>query len=303
MTARCVIPLPTGFRAGDTYAFHRRDRESLAEQVHEASGRLAKGLVWQGSPACLVLHFHPEGVAAELQVDGGHGETDASALPVLVRRMLGLDQDVAGFEQAHRHHPELGPLIARTPGLRVPLAATPFEALTWAVTSQQISVQAALTLRRRLILTAGLRHSSGLACHPDATTLAALGVETLRRAGFSRAKAQTLLEVSRRVLDGTLPLEEGLQGTRAMTDLGKRLLAIRGIGRWTVNYTLLRGYGWLDASLHGDAGVRRGIQLLLGRAERISEEAARQWLAPFSPWRALVAAHLWALDAMRASSP
>lgn len=271
--------------------------------MKEAAGRICKGLVWQGHPACLTLYLHDGQVDAELRVDGFDGNDAPLKLQALVRRMLGLDQDVEGFELAHRHHPLLGSLIARTPGLRVPLAATPFEALTWAVTSQQISVQAALTLRRRLILTAGLQHSSGLACHPDAAALAALGLETLRRAGFPQAKAHTLLEVSRQVLEGTLPLEEGLQGTLAMTDIEARLLAIRGIGRWTVNYTLLRGYGWLDGSLHGDVGVRRGIQRLLGRGERISEEAARQWLAPFSPWRALVAAHLWALDATHGPPP
>jgi DNA-3-methyladenine glycosylase II len=70
---------------------------------------------------------------------------------------------------------------------------------------------------------------------------------------------------------------------------------VSGIGPWTVYYALLRGFGWLDGSLHGDAGVRRGLQVLLNSSEKVSEEHARVWLAEFSPWRALVIAHLWAV--------
>ncbi|MFT6552722.1 MAG: DNA-3-methyladenine glycosylase II [Zhongshania marina] len=73
-------------------------------------------------------------------------------------------------------------------------------------------------------------------------------------------------------------------------------MAIRGIGPWTVNYVLLRGFGYLDGSLHGDVAVRRNLQLLLGREVKITAEETQVWLAQFSPWRALVAAHLWAMQ-------
>jgi DNA-3-methyladenine glycosylase II len=50
----------------------------------------------------------------------------------------------------------------------------------------------------------------------------------------------------------------------------------------------------MDGSLHGDVAVRRNIQTLLGTTEKISADEAQVWLQEFSPWRALVAAHLWA---------
>lgn len=68
----------------------------------------------------------------------------------------------------------------------------------------------------------------------------------------------------------------------------EQLLAIRGIGPWTVNYALLRGYGWLGGSLHGDAAVRRGLQTLWGRPDKVSMQEAEDWLAPFAP-----CARLW----------
>lgn len=285
---RCQLVLPAGFRADDILRFHRRDAQGFAEKVEVQ--RLQKGLLWQGLPACLRVDFSAASAEAELAVDGG--AATAASLERLLRRLLGLDQPVAAFEQAHAAHPQLGPVLARQSGLRVPQTATPFEALTWAITGQQISVGAAVALRRKLIAAAGAVHSGGLACYPDADRLARLDLDTLRAAGFSQSKAQTLLVVSRSVLAGELPLDDWLAEPPAEL-MRERLLGIRGIGPWTVNYTLLRGFGWLDGSLHGDAAVRRGIQRLPGAPETVGEAFARDWLESFKPWRALAAAHLW----------
>jgi len=215
-------------------------------------------------------------------------------------RMLGLTQQIDDFERAYRAHPQLGPLIAMNPGLRIPLTATPFEALAWAITGQQISLGAAISLRRRMILAAGVRHSSGLVCHPDARLLSCLTEADLRQAGFSQAKAQTLMILSRMINEHRLPLDAWVDAPPVDT-IREQLLAIRGIGPWTVEYTLLRGFGWLDGSLHKDAAVRRSLQALLGSTEKFTIEQTKQWLAPFSPWRALVAAHLWTALGVKAA--
>jgi len=288
----CLIELPWSFRTRDILAFHGRDPLSLAERV--SVDTLQKGLAWQGRAACLTLRFHLRHVEAELAIDGTPVQHEAAALAAMVRRMLGLTQRIDDFEQSYRMHPQLGPLIGRRPGLRVPLSPTPFEALTGAVVGQQINVIAAVALRRRLIQAAGLVHSSGLACYPDARRLVCLSEAELRQAGLSRTKAQTLSALSRLVQEELLPLATWTE-TLPVEEIRAQLLNVRGVGPWTVNYALLRGYGWLDGSLHGDAAVRRGLQTLLGETEIVTEEYAQRWLAGFSPWRALIAAHLWAM--------
>jgi DNA-3-methyladenine glycosylase II len=288
------IALPGNFRLPDILAFHGRDPLGVAEQVNGRS--LRKGLVWEGQAACLTIRFTAGGALAELAIDSKRGGAAISPKAVggLVRRMLGLTQPIEEFESVHRRHPVLGPVIARQRGLRVPLAATPFEALTWAITGQQISVSAAIAVRRKLIQIAGVRHSAGLACHPDAKRIAELTEADLRAAGFSQAKTQTLLNLSRELAASRMPLEAWTTEF-PVDELRAQLLSVRGIGPWTVNYTLLRGFGWLDGSLHGDAGVRRKLQILLGADETLTEDFTQRWLTDFSPWRALVAAHLWAM--------
>lgn len=288
------LALPPAYRAGDFLAFHRRDAAATAERV--AGNALQKGVVWAGRPACLGVRFGTRQAAVELVVDGAGALPEPDAARRMARRMLGLQQAVEDFEARYREHPELGPLIAALPGLRVPLLATPFEALVWAVIGQQISLAAATAVRRRLIEAAGIRHSNGLLCHPDAARLARMDAAGLRAAGLSQAKAATVAMLSRGAAGGELPFETSADAP-PVEQVRARLAAIRGIGPWTIEYTLMRGFGHLDGSLHGDVAVRRKLQLLLRRQEKISAVEAERWLAQFTPWRALVAAHLWAWHA------
>lgn len=287
----CSIPLPGDFRVADVLDFHGRDTLAVAERIDGHS--LQKGLICEGQPACLTIRFHTGRADVQLAVDGTTHITP-NDVARMARRILGPTQRVEDFAHAYRSHPQLGLLIARLPGLRVPLSATPFEALTWAITGQQISLGAAISLRRRLIEAAGVRHSAGLACYPDAERMMALGATQLHRAGFSRAKAQALSMLSHEVAANLLPLETWT-ATMPVDEMREQLLRLRGIGPWTVDYTLLRGFGWLDGSLHGDAAVRRKLQRLLGSTAALTEGFTRNWLARFSPWRALVAAHLWSV--------
>lgn len=290
-----TLSLPADFRPEDILEFHRRDRSGMVERVQD--GTLQKGIAWDGHPACLCIRFDGDRAEVALRIAGEPARLDGGALLDMARRMLGLTQPIAAFEEAHRAHPQLGRLIERQRGLRVPLTATPFEALTWAITGQQISVAAAVAVRRNLVEAAGLRHTGGLFCFPDARAVAGLSEAELGRAGYSKTKARTLSTLSRLAEGGELPLNTWLTGAPPVDEIRDRLSAIRGIGPWTINYALLRGYGWLDGSLHGDAGVRRGLQGLLAMPDKITEDQARHWLSPFSPWRALVAAHLWAYSA------
>ncbi|MDX1803556.1 MAG: 3-methyladenine DNA glycosylase 2 [Alcanivorax sp.] len=279
---RFQLPLPAGFRLEDLLDFHRRDPLQLAEQVG-ATG-LRKSICWQGQPLVMELAFAATQVSICL-----HGPGKDALEPALARRwlarLIGIDQPVELFEQAFAEHPQLGPLLGRNAGLRLAQTATPFEALSWAIIGQQISVQAAVSIRRRLIAQAGVMQD-GLHCYPDAGRVRQLGELGLRRVGLSATKARALLAGC----DLALPNPDTRPDPSSLETL---LLAVPGIGPWTTNYTLLRGYAALDSSLHGDVAVRRGIQRLSRLRDSPSIQEAQRWLATFSPWRSLVAAHLW----------
>ena len=89
----------------------------------------------------------------------------------------------------------------------------------------------------------------------------------------------------------------------------RRLRAIPGIGRWTIDVLALHGQGRLDMVPAGDlAYLKWAGRLITGRpGARASEDEVRELLAPYGPWAGLAGAH--ALRAgggggtMRASPP
>lgn len=282
------LPLPPQYRAGDVLAFHARDAEGLAEQVGEA--RVRKAVLLDGVPVLFDLRLGSTEVACRIEADGELGTTAAGLAQEALRSILALRIDPAPFAAFVREDAVFAPLVQRQPGLRIVQSATVFEALTWAIIGQQINLPFAISLRRTFIEQAGRRHGSGLWCYPEAGDVARLDLQTLTSRKFSRAKAETLLRVARLVAEGELVLRQDDDPERA----GAALLAIKGIGPWTVNYTLLRGYGYADCSLHGDVAVRSAIGRLLGLEQKPGIGEAQAWLEAYRPHRTMAAAYLWA---------
>jgi DNA-3-methyladenine glycosylase II len=236
----CTVDLSDNYRKADFLSFHKRDSLMIAERVNDNS--LEKGIIWKNNAACLKIIFHSSHAEAELSIDGHCPESSVDGLNGMVTKMLGLTQAVDEFEDRYKNHFQIGKLVTQNLGLRVPVTATPFEALTWAITGQQISVSAAVSIRRKFILLVGLQHSSGLWCYPDENLVSTQSEDSLRQAGLSRTKAQTIISVSKAIVQGNLFLETNLN-TISAEGLYKELLQIRGIGPWTINYALLRGFG------------------------------------------------------------
>jgi DNA-3-methyladenine glycosylase II len=207
----------------------------------------------------------------------------------MLLNILGLHIAPEPFEAAVRGDPLFAPLVQRERGLRIIQSATIFEALSWAIIGQQINLTFAIALRRTFIGLAGRAHASGLWCYPEALDAARLDLDALTSRKFSRAKAETLLRLARLVADGALDLRRDTDPL----DVSERLLAVKGIGPWTVNYALLRGYGFPDCSLEGDVAVRTAIGRLRG-VERPGLQEAAAFLEMYRPHRTMAAAHLWA---------
>ncbi|WP_418606872.1 hypothetical protein [Georgenia sp. SUBG003] len=72
-------------------------------------------------------------------------------------------------------------------------------------------------------------------------------------------------------------------------EVRRRLLALPGIGPWTVDYLALRVLGDRDALPAGDLVLRRA----LGATAREVVTVAEAW----RPWRAYAVTHLWTASA------
>ena len=243
-----------------------------------------------GVPVALDIALSPAAARIGIDADKALSPRAAALLDDALLNILGLRIDPAPFLAAAENDPLLGEAVRRNAGLRIVQSATIFEALTWAIIGQQINLNFAIALRRTFILQAGRQHSSGLWCYPEAGAVAKLSVDELTTRKFSRPKAETLLRLAQMVDAGALSLER----SDDIETASAALLAVKGIGPWTVNYALLRGYGYPDCSLHGDVAIRAALQRLLGEEAKPDMARTEALLAQYKPHRTMAAAHLWA---------
>jgi DNA-3-methyladenine glycosylase II len=107
-----------------------------------------------------------------------------------------------------------------------------------------------------------------------------------------------MVELARSVAEGDLDLEAlaALPDDEAV----RRLCELRGVGRWTAEYVLLRGLGRSHVFPGDDVGARNNLQRWLRRAKPFDYEGIRRVLAPWDGYAGLVYFHLL-LDRLEAS--
>jgi AraC family transcriptional regulator of adaptative response / DNA-3-methyladenine glycosylase II len=105
--------------------------------------------------------------------------------------------------------------------------------------------------------------------------------------GLTGSRIRSIRALAEAVASGGLVL--GRRGDRAATRT--ELLALPGIGPWTVDYLAMRALGDPDAFPIGDLVLRQSaVRLGLPEGEKQLLAYAERW----RPWRAYAAIHLWA---------
>ncbi|WP_411834358.1 AlkA N-terminal domain-containing protein [Pseudoxanthomonas mexicana] len=225
-----------------------------------------------------------------------HGARAADLLGIVarLRRMFDLDADPQAIAQALSADARLRPLLEARPGLRLPSGWDGFEIAVRAVIGQQVSVAAARTLTARL----AQRHGSTLAAPfaPGLTHLfptpQALADADLTEIGLIRARAATIREMARALLDGRVDFRP----ERTLEELVARWVALPGIGPWTAHYIALRATGHPDAFPAEDLVLQKAIFAQPAPAAggmRMTARALSARAEAWRPWRAYAVIHLW----------
>jgi len=221
--------------------------------------------------------------ALELRVAGAD-PTDLFELSSSARRVFDTAADPSQILQAFGSDPILGPLVTRTPGLRIPGAWDPFECAVRAILGQQVSVAAARTLAARLVQRMGTAVESA---SPDLTVLfpsaEAIAGGSLEGLGLTRGRIAALQGLARAVAAHEIDFT-------ATDETVAALNRIAGVGPWTSQYVALRALGDPDAFPGSDLILRR----MAGAGGRALTEAELESRAEaWRPWRAYAATHLW----------
>ncbi len=160
-----------------------------------------------------------------------------------------------------------------------------YGALLRAIVGQQLSVKAARTIYDRLCGLYGDRT-------PTPAELISTDPDELRGVGLSRAKAAYLRDLAEHVEDGELDLERLPQLDD--DEVSAQLIAIKGLGRWTVDMFLMFHLGRPDILPVGDLGIRRAVQIAYGLEDLPDAAELTRIAQPWQPHRTLACLYLWA---------
>jgi DNA-3-methyladenine glycosylase II len=274
--SRHELSVAAPFRLDLTVSALRRLSTNIVD-VFTSDGEYLRALETSRGPVIArVVQSDPRALIVTL--DGEPREHKAAL--ALVRRMLGTDRDVEHFSRAAGNIPWLNPLAERMRGVRPPRYPTLWEACVNAVVFQQISLHAATSIMRRLIVALGRSHNSNrvvLYAFPTAQSFLAADDDTLRAAGLSIGKRWTLRRVGESLEARTL--DESILEDLATPDAAALLRGIKGIGPWTATVILLRGLGRLDVFPMDDTSVARNLALVAGPAP-VDVESTLKSLSP-----------------------
>src|SRR6185437_14853720 len=197
-----------------------------------------------------------------LLVTASGARLTASAQPAvleLTEKMLGTNVDLQAFYRVAAKSGKLDKLAEQFRGLKPPRFPSVFEAFVIAVVNQQLSMIVGQTIMARLIDAYGAAvPAAHMRAFPSPQSLAPLTADQLMPFAFSRNKANYVIDVARKIVDGEIDFAslEGLSDD----DLLETLRSIRGVGRWTAHYMMLRGYGRLSAFPIDDVGARARLR-------------------------------------------
>jgi DNA-3-methyladenine glycosylase II len=216
-----------------------------------------------------------------------------AAVASALDRLLGLHIDLTTFYRFATHQGRLGQLARRFRGMKPPRFATVFEGAVNAIACQQVTLTLGILLLNRLAAKHGpvlLKGAEAAHAFPRPEDLAGLRPESLRGLGFSRQKGRAMVELARSLADGRFDLD----GLAELPDAEavERLRGLRGVGRWSAEYVLLRGLGRTNIFPGDDIGARNNLQRWLHLDGPLDYDEVQHTLALWEPFGGLIYFHL-----------
>jgi DNA-3-methyladenine glycosylase II len=206
--------------------------------------------------------------------------------------------------------PRLAPLITANPcNVFSPagLAETidPFRSLTSGICGQQVSGAAAKSIKNKFV---ALFNTDNQGPHvwPTPEVVSQTSIERLRTAGLSQRKAEYIQGLASKFASGELSARKLMAASDE--EVMSSLIAVRGLGRWSVEMFACFALKRMDIFSTGDLGVQRGMAAFYGKDVKklkakgggkwkyMSEQEMLERSARFAPYRSLFMWLMWRVE-------
>ncbi len=212
-----------------------------------------------------------------------------------VWELFDLGTDLTAFYKLIEADSIIKLLIDKYKGLRIVKINDMFEAICWAIIGQQINLKFAYTLKKRIVECYGEKmvyDNEEYFLFPSAQTISKLEVPDLKQLQFTTRKAEYIIGIAKLFNEGIIKKEE-LALEKGYEVLKKRLVAIRGVGNWTADYTIMKCFDINDAFPIADVGVHNALKGILGLDRKPTIDEIEKLSVNWKGWEAYVTFYLW----------
>ncbi|KAK5127353.1 hypothetical protein LTR85_006692 [Meristemomyces frigidus] len=180
----------------------------------------------------------------------------------------------------------------------------PFRSLASGIMAQQVSGAAAKSIKNKFISL--FPPESCPTGFPPPALVAETSIPRLREAGLSQRKAEYIQGLAERFTSGDLAVSMLMNGTDE--EVMEKLVAVRGLGAWSVEMFMCFGLKRLDVFSTGDLGVQRGMAAYVGRdVSKLKAKGGGKWkymsekdmietAEKFRPYRSLFMWYMWRIE-------
>ncbi|AIF43053.1 DNA-3-methyladenine glycosidase [Virgibacillus sp. SK37] len=182
-----------------------------------------------------------------------------------------------------KNDPELAKVIELIGDIQIQIRGNYYSSLVQSIIGQLISVKAANTIRERVFT----------ACEGEITPgkIESMDEHTLKKLGFSKQKIASLRDLTERVQNGELPLEE--LDYLSDEEIMSRLTAVRGIGPWTAEMFLIFSMQRMNILSLADVGLQRAAKWLYGYNETDGKKLLLEKSVQWEPYKTIASFYLW----------
>ncbi|MCA1318648.1 DNA-3-methyladenine glycosylase [Bacillus tianshenii] len=165
-----------------------------------------------------------------------------------------------------------------------------YHCLMKCIIHQQVNMKFAHTLTERFVHSFGFE-VEGVWFYPRPEDVANLDYEDITALKMSRRKAEYIIDTSKLIADGELPLYD--LHNKSDEEILKELIKIRGIGPWTVQNLLLFGLGRPNLFPIADIGIQNALKKLKGLDQKPTTLQMQEWSKEWEPYLSYASLYLW----------
>lgn len=182
----------------------------------------------------------------------------------------------------------------------------PFRSLSSGIMGQQVSGAAAKSIKNKFIALFHEGEDPEKAKFPTSAQVAVTDLARLRLAGLSQRKAEYIQGLAQKFVSGELTTDMLMKASDE--EVMEKLIAVRGLGKWSVEMFACFGLKRLDILSTGDLGVQRGMAAFFGKdVKKLKAKGGGKWKymseqdmldksAPFAPYRSLFQWYMWRVE-------